>query len=67
MSTSWTQLEAARAIRNAVAQQRFEGVDPDQRTIAELHRVAKGEIQFADLIHDLRQRIVSGDFEKPAH
>ncbi len=66
MSTFSTQFDADRAIRNAVAHQRLEGVEADPRTISELHRVAKGEIQFADVIRHLKQRIASGDFQKPA-
>lgn len=65
MRINLTQKESERAIRNAVAHQRLEGLEPDPYTVRELYRVAKGEIELKDVISDLHKRIASGVFFKP--
>lgn len=51
------------ALNNAVATQRLEGLEPDTQTIADLERVVRGEINVADVIARLRQRIAAGEFK----
>ena len=45
------------AVRNAVASQRFEGLNVDHRTIADLERAARGEIEARDVIAAIHDRI----------
>ena len=56
--------ERQRAIDNAVANQRLEGLEPDAKTIAELGRVARGELQISDVLNNLRTRISAGEFHQ---
>lgn len=65
MRIDLTQQESERAIRNAVAHQRLEGLEPDPHTVRELYRVAKGEIELTEVITQLHQRIASRVFFKP--
>ncbi|TQJ94709.1 antitoxin VbhA family protein [Achromobacter sp. SLBN-14] len=62
MPTSYDLSERRRAVVNAVANQRLEGLEPDPRTIAELERVAQGTLSVSDVINTLRSRIRAGDF-----
>lgn len=50
------------AVANAVATQRLEGLEPDPQTIAELERAARGEIEVADVLARLRERVAAGEF-----
>jgi len=45
------------AVRNAVASQRLEGLRVDSRTIADLERAARGEIEARDVIAAIQDRI----------
>lgn len=65
MRVDLTQDDSERAIRNAVAHQRLEGLEPDPYTVCELYRVARGELELKDVIIDLHKRIASGVFFKP--
>ena len=56
--------ERQRAIDNAVANQRLEGLEPDAKTIAELGRVARGELKISDVLNNLRMRISAGEFHQ---
>lgn len=60
MRVNLTQEESERAVRNAVAHKRLEGLESDPYTVRELYRAAKGEIELKDVISDLHQRIASG-------
>ncbi|WAT16207.1 hypothetical protein [Xanthomonas fragariae] len=42
--------------------QRLEGLEPDPQTIAELERAAGGEIEIADVLERLRERVAAGEF-----
>ncbi|MNK88465.1 Antitoxin VbhA [compost metagenome] len=66
MSTAYDLKERRRAVVNAVASQRLEGLEPDSRTIAELERVAEGTSSVSDVIDTLRSRVAAGEFRKPA-
>ncbi|WP_063588580.1 antitoxin VbhA family protein [Achromobacter ruhlandii] len=66
MSTAFDLNERRRAVLNAVASQRLEGLEPDPKTIAELERVAEGTLSIADVIQTLRSRIAAGDFRTPS-
>ncbi|WP_157055469.1 antitoxin [Achromobacter spanius] len=54
-----------RAVVNAVASQRLEGLEPDARTIADLKRAADGTLSVLDVINTLRARVASGEFRSP--
>ncbi|MDQ1758212.1 antitoxin VbhA family protein [Achromobacter pestifer] len=58
------QRERERAIHIAVANQRLEGLEPDAITIAELGRVAKGELTVEEVLRNLRRRIDAGEFQQ---
>lgn len=45
------------AVRNAVASQRLEGLEVDHRTIVDLERAARGEIDAKDVIAAIHGRI----------
>jgi len=45
------------AVRNAVASQRLKGLRVDQRTITDLERAARGEIEARDVIAAIHDRI----------
>ncbi|CAO3959127.1 hypothetical protein A7J71_10070 [Achromobacter insolitus] len=66
MPTAFDLNERRRAVLNAVASQRLEGLEPDPKTIAELERVAEGTLSISDVIKTLRSRIAAGDFRAPA-
>lgn len=66
MPTAFDLNERRRAVLNAVASQRLEGLEPDPKTIAELVRVAEGTLSISDVIKTLRSRIAAGDFRAPA-
>ncbi|CAZ15863.1 antitoxin VbhA family protein (plasmid) [Xanthomonas albilineans] len=50
-----------RAVANAIASQRLEGLEVDAETQAELERVALGELEPADVIASIRRRLVAGN------
>jgi cytochrome P450 len=58
--------ERREAVANAVATNRLEGLEPDPATIAELERVARGEIDVADVLRDLKARVAAGEFRAVA-
>lgn len=66
MPTAFDLNERRRAVLNALASQRLEGLEPDPKTIAELERVAEGTLSISDVIKTLRSRIAAGDFRPPA-
>lgn len=66
MPTSCDLSECRRAVVNAVANQRLEGLEPDPRTISELECVAQGTLSVSDVINTLRSRIRAGDFRSPS-
>ncbi|QSQ54791.1 antitoxin VbhA family protein (plasmid) [Xanthomonas translucens pv. undulosa] len=53
-----------RAVANAIASQRLEGLKVDAQTQAELERVALGEMEPADVIASIRRRLVVSDEQK---
>ncbi|MCZ8441766.1 antitoxin VbhA family protein [Achromobacter xylosoxidans] len=60
--------ELQRALDNAVANQRLEGLEPDATTVAELERVVTGELTIADVIEGALARIAAGEFrQNPAN
>ncbi|WP_183016484.1 antitoxin VbhA family protein [Achromobacter sp. UMC46] len=66
MLTSNDQREYHRAVVNAVASQRLEGLEPDARTIADLQRAADGTLSVLDVINTLRARVAAGEFRSPS-
>ncbi len=46
-----------RAVARAIAQQELEGLSVPDETIADLHRVACGEIDTAEVIRNIHSRI----------
>lgn len=52
--------ELQRALDNAVANQRLEGLEPDATTVAELERVVTGELTIADVLDGVLARIAAG-------
>ncbi|NEK70570.1 MAG: antitoxin VbhA family protein, partial [Xanthomonas perforans] len=44
-----------RAVANAIASQRLEGLEVDAQTRAELDQVARGELEPADVIASIRR------------
>jgi hypothetical protein len=56
-----------RAVDNAVASQRLEGLEVDAETIADMHRIADGDATVDEVINKIKMRVASGDFQdKPA-
>lgn len=66
VTTAYDLKERRRAVANAVASQRLEGLEPDSRTIRELERVAEGTSSVSDLINTLRSRVAAGEFRTPS-
>ncbi|CAB3906297.1 antitoxin VbhA family protein [Achromobacter mucicolens] len=66
MPTAFDLNERRRAVLNAVANQRLEGLEPYPKTIAELVRVAEGTLSISNVIKTLRSRIAAGDFRTPS-
>jgi hypothetical protein len=66
MLTSIDLKDRHRAVVNAVASQRLEGLEPDARTIADLQRAADGTLSVLDVINSLRARVAAGDFRSPS-
>lgn len=62
MSTLLDRSARERAVANAVANQRLEGLEPDPQTIAELMQVAAGELEVSDVLRRLNARIAAGEF-----
>ena len=44
------------AVRNAIAQQRLEGLTPSADLVLDLERAARGEITVSDVIRNIAQR-----------
>lgn len=66
MLTSNDRKDRHRAVVNAVASQRLEGLEPDSRTIADLQRAADGTLSVLDVINTLRARVAAGEFRSPS-
>ena len=45
------------AVARALAQQELEGLEVPEETIADLHRVARGEIDTAEVIRNIHARL----------
>jgi hypothetical protein len=46
--------------KNAIAQQRLEGLEPSTEGISDLERAARGETSFDELMENTRQRYGNG-------
>lgn len=66
MQTSSDLKDRHRAVVNAVASQRLEGLEPDTRTIADLERAAEGTLSVLEVINTLRARVAAGEFRSPS-
>ncbi|MDH0739906.1 MULTISPECIES: antitoxin VbhA family protein [Achromobacter] len=66
MLTAYDLKERRRAVVNAVANQRLEGLEPDARTVADLQRAAHGTLSVLDVINTLRARVAAGEFRSPS-
>lgn len=51
-------LRNTRALAHAIAQQELEGLEVPEATIADLRRVAQGEIDTDEVIRNIQRRIV---------
>lgn len=49
------------AVRNAVAHQRLEGLEVDRRTVDDLERAARGDIEVRDVIAAIHRRIAHAE------
>lgn len=49
------------ALRDAVASQRLEGLEPSPTVIAALQRVAHGELTVDDVVAEIHARIARGE------
>lgn len=47
------------ALENAIAQQNLEGLQPSSQVIAELKRVAYGEISIEDVLQGVKKRLAN--------
>jgi len=52
----------ADALAFALANTRLAGLEPDAQTMADLARVARGEIDISDVLESVRARIAAGEF-----
>ncbi|WP_167385868.1 antitoxin VbhA family protein [Achromobacter ruhlandii] len=66
MLTAYDLKERRRAVVNAVASQRLEGLEPDARTVADLQRAADGTLSVLNVINALRARVAAGEFRSPS-
>ncbi|MCL6230285.1 antitoxin VbhA family protein [Bartonella bilalgolemii] len=46
---------------NALASQRLEGLEPDQKVVEQMERVIIGELETSDVIKDLLERVKRGE------
>lgn len=60
MQNQATSQELQRALDNAMANQRLEGLEPDATTVAALERVVAGELTIADVLDSVLARIAAG-------
>jgi hypothetical protein len=49
-----------KCVKDAVAQQRLEGLEPSKEGIADLERVARGEMTFDELMENTKRRYTHG-------
>lgn len=47
------------AVENVIAQQQLEGLEPSRALVADLERVARGEISIRHVIENIEQRLRS--------
>jgi hypothetical protein len=55
-----------RAVANAIATQRLEGLEVDPQTVDDLNRAALGELTPADVMRRIRDRISAGYYHDPS-
>ncbi|ENN90433.1 MULTISPECIES: antitoxin VbhA family protein [Bartonella] len=53
--------ERRRDVRDVLASHRLEGLEPDPQVVAQMERVAIGELETSDVIKDLMERIKRGE------
>lgn len=53
------------ALENAIASQRIEGLEPDAKTLEDLHRVVRGEFGVEEALRRVKERISLGGFKSP--
>ena len=54
-----------RAVDNAIAQQRLEGLEPSGVLIADLQRAARGELSLRHVIENIKQRFRHAEIREP--
>lgn len=56
--------ERTRAVRNAVAHQRLEGLEPDALAVEDLNRFARGECDINAVLTNFKARIARGEVQR---
>lgn len=59
-------MERHRAVANAIATVRLEGLDVDAITTEDMYRHARGEIEWAEVLRHLHERVAAGAFRDPS-
>lgn len=49
------------AVRNALANQRLEGLEPDAMVVLDLERCARGEFEISTVLNNFKARIARGE------
>ncbi|ANN65960.1 antitoxin VbhA family protein [Bordetella bronchialis] len=62
MDADFLSWQRHRAVENAVASQRLEGLEVDAETIADMHRIADGEVTTEEIVEKVKRRILAGEF-----
>ena len=52
------------ALENALASHRLEGLEPDVKTLEDLHCVVRGEMDSEEYLRRVKDRIALGEFRK---
>ena len=61
MLTEREKTERQFVMKNALANQRLAGLEPDAKTIAESEKWTRGEVEIADVIADFAERVKRGE------
>ncbi|ARP80539.1 hypothetical protein CAL12_06615 [Bordetella genomosp. 8] len=62
MDSNFLSWQRHRAVENAVASQRLEDLEVDAETIADMHRIADGEVTTEEIVEKVKRRALAGEF-----